>query len=674
MERIEIVKGPVSSLYGRNGFAGAINYVPKKAVFGDTFGSIEGTIGSDERYAARASVNVPLGNNLALRLAGGYDTFDGTVKNVLNPGNNVGGLESTAFAWDLQGKLMDDRLRFDLFGVYIDDTRENQPVIAFNNNCGRASLASVVGGRLVYIPHPLDPRPGFFCGEVPAFDPVAVDPRGVGNMREGWITGWNLSYDFDWATATFQGGFVALNQTVIADRDLTTDPRGSLYSIRRQLVPGAPVFAPAFPAPPVRTQFLRSFVGNGPDETEDWNLEFRLASKQDQRLRWMGGVSRYIHYFEQAITVGIDTTSGPVLPEFPTGSSNFIFLVPGTLRPFNGELVKVTNSYVMDLGNAAFGSVDFDITDKLTAGVQLRWDQMQRKQLNRATNPRARQWREDKYWTVRANLDYKFADGQMVYGSVAKGVLDGFFNGVFDNFAGRPVPLELQNYAPSTSWNYEIGAKTSWLDNRLQANVALFYIDYTDLQISSAPPAPLITAIVANAAKATSKGLELQLAAALTENLSAEIGYGYNKPTFGKGSVDSGLDRFCVAGLCDSNVEGKLLTRTSQHTLSASATWADDLVGDWSYFLRADVRYQSKQFTRSNNLQWIPGRTLVNARLGFLRGDNLEISLWGKNLFDKKFPSVAIAQPQFNDEFALFITNTATGERRTWGLTAKYSF
>ena len=79
----------------------------------------------------------------------------------------------------------------------------------------------------------------------------------------------------------------------------------------------------------------------------------------------------------------------------------------------------------------------------------------------------------------------------MVYASVAKGVIAGFFNGTTDAAAGgKAVPLELQNYRPSSNITYEAGLKANWLDRRLQANMAVYYITYKDLQITAAPPAP----------------------------------------------------------------------------------------------------------------------------------------------------------------------------------------
>jgi iron complex outermembrane receptor protein len=649
MERIEVVKGPQSALYGRNAFAGAINYVPKKASFDRVSGFVEGTIGTDEKYQARAGINVPLGSSLAARLSVGYDSFDGTIPNARTPGDNVNGNETKAISWDIQGKLT-EAFTFSQFGFWTDDQRENGAVVFFPNNCGFISAT--------------DRRSSFYCGELPAFDKVGVDPRSTGSNRKGVITGGELNYDFGFATATFLAGYVNLKQTLYSDRDFTTDGLGSLYDITRG----------SFFAPTLRQARLPTFVGNGPDKTEDWNLEFRVESAQDQRFRWLAGVSRYIHYKDDSTTFKVDTTS--LAPgEIPKGSI-FLLAFPQAVGPVvaGQPLPKIADSYFQDLGNAAFVAADFDLTDALTLGAEVRWDQEQRKRFNKLT--RDRQWREDKFWTFRFNADYKVTQDALVYASAAKGVIAGFFNGTVDAAAGNArVPLELQNYDPSTNWTYEIGAKTSWLDGRVTANVAAFYIKYKDLQIQSTPPAPLVTVLTLNTASANAKGFEAELNWRPIEPLTLTAGYGYTEPKYGKGTIDRGVDRYCGdRTLCTNQVGGSLLTRASKHTFSGSAQWEGSLTGDWTWFARADVRYQSKQFTRSINIQWIPGRTLVNARLGVSKGRDLEISIWGKNIFNKLYPTVAIAQPNFNDATSLFVTNTATADTRTLGITAKYNF
>jgi len=641
--RVEVVKGPQSALYGRNSFAGAINYVPAKASTEATDIAFEATVGNYERASGKASFNLPLGERAAVRLAAGYDTFDGTIRNTLDKNDNLQGYKTFAGSWDLLVRPT-ETLDLSWFGFYTDDKRENTGNFEFPNNCGRLSATN--------------PAPSFFCGPVPAIGYSGADARAIGNQRDGYIMGVEANWDVDFATITLMGALVDLTQELYGDNDRQLDGQGTLYGIARN--------SPFGPA--IRFQRLKSFVGNGPDKTKDKSADLRIESKSDQRFRWLVGTSYYEHRDDNTLTVGIDT-SPLAAGEFPRSG---VAAVPGVARPnpFPGTLL--TNQLRKDLAYAVYGAVDFDVTDQLTVGAELRHDDDDRTQINRASG--ARQARTDKYETMRFSIDYQVNPDVLLYASAAKGYLAGFFNGTFDSFAGQPIPLALQNYGPSTNWTYEAGAKTAWLDGRMTANVAAFYIRYTDLHITSTPPPPLITALTITAAKANSKGFEADVNLQATDNLSLNAGYGLAVPKFGQGTIDRGVDRFCGDGsLCTNNVGGKLLTRASKHTLTTSAMWQDTLTGDWSYYARADVRYQSKQFTRSNNLQWVPGRTLVNAKIA-VQNDNLELSLWGKNIFNKVYPVIAISQPTLASDFPVFITNVMTGDRRTLGATMKYRF
>jgi iron complex outermembrane receptor protein len=137
MERIEVVKGPVSALYGRNAFGGAINYVPRKAdPRKGVESTVEATVGSDSRYGVKGSVNLPISDTLAVRLAGGYDQWDGSIKN--NYGGKVGGFDATSAAWDIRWKPT-EALSIGQFGFYVDDTREQTAQYDYPNNCGQVA-------------------------------------------------------------------------------------------------------------------------------------------------------------------------------------------------------------------------------------------------------------------------------------------------------------------------------------------------------------------------------------------------------------------------------------------------------------------------------------------------------------------------------------------------------
>ena len=90
VDRVEVVKGPQSALYGRNAFNGAINFVPA-APTETFFSKVEATVGSDERYEGKLVVSGPLTDRIRGRFAASYNTFDGTYRNAAEPNDNLGG-------------------------------------------------------------------------------------------------------------------------------------------------------------------------------------------------------------------------------------------------------------------------------------------------------------------------------------------------------------------------------------------------------------------------------------------------------------------------------------------------------------------------------------------------------------------------------------------------------
>ena len=654
MERIEVVKGPVSALYGRNAFGGAINYVPTKASADQVKGRAEATFGSDKRYGVRGTINLPISDTLAVRLAAGYDEWDGSIKNVY--GGNIGGYKSTAAAWDIQWNPT-DALSIDQFGFYVDDTREQQAQFSYDNNCGRIAGTT---------------RPSFYCGALIETDKIAVDPRSEGSSRKGVVAGWNAAYKFDTVTASFLGGFTDLVQTFVVDRDYSTDPRGLLYQLYTSRLGAASGMAP------VGTAYGKFFLGGGPDTTRDWNFELRLASNTEDALQWSVGASYYKHYLGRLNRAGLDSSTFPA-GVFPW--SVYVAFLPGLYIPYTGgELPQFSRDNIRDEAPAGYFTVDYSINDKLTVGADVRYDQEKRKLTNNVTL--SVQEREDKYWTWRGNVDYKLDDGKMLYASIAKGVIAGFFNGTVDTAAGnRPVPVELQNYKPSTNITYELGAKTDWLDRRMTVNAALFYIKYKDLQITAAPPPPLVTALTTNAAGATAKGFEVAVDGRIGEHVTAGVGFAYTDPKYDKGTVDLSNVRYCGDGtLCNTDVGGNQLTRASKNTANVYLQYEGALAADWTWYVRGDARYQSKQYPRSLDLEWYDGYTLGNARLGFSKGEHLDISLWVRNITDELYIGTGITQPNSNPSpvqfsgLPDFVPNSLMGERRSYGLTAAYRF
>nr|WP_255399729.1 TonB-dependent receptor [Oceanicoccus sp. KOV_DT_Chl] len=186
------------------------------------------------------------------------------------------------------------------------------------------------------------------------------------------------------------------------------------------------------------------------------------------------------------------------------------------------------------------------------------------------------------------------------------------------------------SYDPEYATNYEMGAKTQWLDRRLQLNLSVFSTDYDDLQtdqlVDNDLGAPAI--ITTNADEATSQGVELEVIALVAEGLTISGTYGY---------LDTEItgDLFVEDGI---NLKGNSLRRSADNTASLAIQYEWSLSSGATVNARADYRYQDSYFFENENeaITEIDSQYSVDAALRYVTvSDKWEIKLWGKNLTDE---------------------------------------
>lgn len=682
VSRIEVVKGPQSALYGRNAFNGAINYVPA-APSRDFYARVEGTVGTDERYEAKLILSGPLSATFSGRLAASYNEFDGSWENAAERGNNLGGYETKSVSGTLEWQPTEE-FTARLFGFYTDDYREQgSAYFASGNNCGPP-------GR------PLSA----VCGEIPVRDTLAINPFTEGLYRDVVLTALDLEYDFGVVRLRSETARYDASVDVFTDYDL--NGTGSTYDIIRTadvaaLAANPTIIATAamlgitptqlafVSAPALRRQAVPQYNGQGIGDTETFSQELRLESRGDGPLQWALGAFYYKNDYNAAVGVAWD---GRVLNpgEIPRDALGGFTLTPGVVSTTPRNVYITGDNIRKDVQKALFASFEWDFAERFTIGAELRRDKEDRQQYNRLIGPSSLQRADFSYTTWRGHFDYALSAQQKFYASAAKGVISGYFNSTFDAVARAPVPVELQSYDPAQNKTYELGWKAEWLDRRLATEVALFYIDYTGIQINATPPPPLVTNLIQNLGKAEARGIEISANFAITDRWRIGGTYGYSPTEFGKNTPEPGVARYCggaqglALGFCPSvvfrgqtlpNVEGQSLPRAPELTASAYTAFEIPLASEWEFFGRADVSYTGKAYTLTWNLAEIPARTLANMRVGVRKGP-LDVAVWGRNVFDEKYVSAVIFQPNFAT--AQFLPNVSQGERATFGLTVSYGF
>lgn len=698
IERLEIVKGPQTALYGRNAFAGAINFVTRKPT-DDYQLKVEGTVGNKKRYGAKASVSGPIiEGKLRGLLAAGFDKFDGSWKNNhplanadgANTKGRVGGYDKKSLLVSLNAQPI-EAIEID-FSYSLSDLDNEGPA---NYQMGATGIFSSFNGLncspRTFPGSPLQNR--LWCGEIPVFPVIqpgetrppgiVVDPRVFSQRGESEIISAKINYEI------IEGLNIAylFGRTSTDVQSRGSSPRDPTRGVQP---PQAAAFVPLIG--------LTNFDSQPNGALSSWSHEFRVDYQQADS-------------FLSRVLVG--ASQSRAFDDFR--------LIGEFVRPVSLEepIIRTTvnNQSRKDKVTGVFGLVQVKPIDRLTAQAEVRYTKEDLDFFGRQVTPGSTFVigsvnppdsnapvtfgvnRKVDYVTPRFTVDYAITDENLAYATVGKGVRSGGFN-----IPGLDPDQDL--YLPETNWTYEIGVKNTFLDGRLRANAALFYIDWKDLQVTVArnfpnsgrrfgidcfvgagngqclPPLPGVppTTAVGNQGSAKVKGIELDGAFALTEAFTINYAASYQSSKYGPGLARRFAENeYCDGVVCpltirDANARAINVPDLDGNQVERQPAWKLALGGQYDLALaawdselsfRADVTYQSKQYVDEMNIGWTPARTLVDGSITFTRGW-FQAKLWGKNIFDEKYAtaSLFIATGRGTIAYLPF-----PGERRTFGLT-----
>jgi len=301
---------------------------------------------------------------------------------------------------------------------------------------------------------------------------------------------------------------------------------------------------------------------------------------------------------------------------------------------------------------ALYGQLETALSDEwtLTTGLRLeRWDADYSDSESVKSNP------DENLWGGRVALEYLLNDDTILYGLVSRGYKAGGFN------SNGTLPAELRVYDTEYMWNYELGMKGSWLDNRLTGQLAFFYQQREDVQIkgsrlvSRADGSTEFIDYTANSAKGTNYGVELEGRYLATDNLTL----------------------FGAVGLLETELEengasydGREQAHAPEYQLLLGARY--DYGNGW--YTRIELEAKDEFYLSDRHNEQTEAYELINARIGYRR-DNWEVSLWAKNLTDEDY--IVRGFGSFgNDPRNGYITEPyyQFGAPRQIGITAKLDF
>lgn len=635
LARVEVVKGPQSALYGRNTYAGAINFITKGA--SDEFElSLQGRAGNNDTYEVSGGITGPITDTLGFRLSGRYYEYGGEFTNTVT--NELVGQEETLSVSGSLDWAPTSNFTSRLTVTYNEDDDGPLPLFlqpATENNCapGYRSLGSfriVPGFEGVPFPRTFsDNNNQYFCGVI---EPGQValntgpDADGVPNTIDGIPSGGlnffaNSDYYAPQDGTAFDG--IEREQTLIFWNNTLNFGDGyelrALYGYRsedeRQGFDSDHSSVNWFLAPPFVG--VESFFANtNRDDTRDYSLEVKLLSPQDRRFRWAGGF--YYYDFE--------------VDEFDLTFAS----------PKNGVYDKtrtITNA-------AIFGLVEYDITENLSVTLEGRLSEEEKTD---SDSPIA----EVNYdsFTPRVTVDYDLPNGGTVYGVFAQGVKPGGLNGA------EGAEIGFATYDQEESDNFELGLKLPLLDNRFTFTGAAFFTDATNVQLTTAigTPTGALTSIATNQGAAEILGIELDVNGSFNDYFSGGASYAWTDATFtdgcdpdewtltsGGGLLTDAANRtgtdftadFPGAGPATCDISGNRLPFTSEHQASGFVRFDTPSFMDTDFFATANVTYESSKFVQVHNRAETGAATLVGARFGW-ETDTWTFAFYGTNLTDE---------------------------------------
>ena len=660
IDRVEIVKGPVSTLYGHNGFAGAINYVTKRP--GDDYtGRASATVGNDGQLRFIGSVSGPVAPGiLSLGIAGGYEKYDGGYKDKVN------GLEAGGY------KKKDVRASFSLTptdsvslygGLYYGkDHFDTVALVYAIDNCGPLT-GSVTLGESPF---------SQYCGRL-KFQPLEVSPvkpaaGAAGNDREVYSGSLHLDVDLGFATASAIGGYNKVTQQRFED---FIGRRTNLRFALTPVLPGS-------------SQVSAAELFGGDSNNKDHSVELRLTSKQDQRFRWALGGYYYKNKFTTSTLIGVDKSGVPV-GQAIGGTGGLFATAAGQFSTTNLTLVNGT-----DEQKSVFASTDIDLFENLTLNGEIRYTDQKKSQdilrnafvanTVRPFGPARRD--KDNFVNYRVSARYKLSQDVTAYASVASGTKAFGFNSRATAFPGEI------SFGPEYATAYEVGAKAS-IARELSLDLAVFQIDTRNLQAAVPSSDPKNTGTVTqNLGGTRAQGFEASANISPAPWLRFNFGVGYVDAKFRGGARDFGSAFSCAAipscapriGTTTNvnggvvrfvDLDGLKVQRVSPWTVSLGTTLKGDFTEDLSWSAHADFRLEDSQFMAANNYSFWGDRTLVNLRAG-IEYQRFSLTAFVDNLTKNRTVESASGNTRLNDFQANPVGFLPIPRR--FGLTAGYEF
>jgi len=556
VERVEVLRGPQGTVFGRNATGGLINIITPDPSF-DARGSLSGRLGflrnNSMDYDIRGYATGGLSDTLAMDISGVYRKTEDYMLDLVR-GGKLGGIEVV----NVRSKLLwqpSDNARIVLMGEITDQNSTTNATQPLNDNTAGRRFAGVIL-------------------------PTGPWQTSVDSLPQLDFRRYNLAL-----RTKFELGAVNLETTSGYMHNKTLQSTDSDAS----------------------NILLGIVSATEPDiTTESFSQEIRLLSANPGRFQWLLG----------AYGFWLDASAGIRITSRPGG--------PGTTQTstlLSPELA--TESY------SGFGEGTYEIVDKLflTGGLRYTWEKRKFTQVVNGNNLFGETSQSFDRVTYRIALRYEFADDANVYASYGTG----YKSGVYNYTSTTPTAV-----APETIDSFEVGIKAdplSWL----RTNLSLYYYDYQNLQVLARAPTGN-TFILQNAASAEVYGGELELTAAVTDDLIIRASGAFTHADYKDFPLAQGFIPLPTGGNTpvSEDASGNQMTRSPRTSFNLGFNWGRD-IGSGRIGVSGNFYHSSRvYFDFANRFSQKP-YSLLSGELSWTAPDeNLRFTLWATNLTNEK--------------------------------------
>lgn len=638
VDRLEVLRGPQGTLYGRNATGGSVNIITKKPT-DIVEGYTDFTIGNYNEQRVRGVVNVPLTDNLYARVTMMTESHDGYIKNLYESGRDVDDKDSQSGRAQL---------------LYVNDAGDELLLRGYFSKNGGAGPGSQYLGTDIstengypsnYLVGVSDAGAGaavladaYNLVTTPSGESILPFPNDLHEIRKNapeFVDTLIQGMDFD-ATVSLSDDLLlkAITSYQTNENEIFVDADGSELAVETR---------------------------HRQNSAEQYSQEINLISQTDDPFQWILGA----YYYHEELTERFETMVPTGLVPLDVDLGEDAVAGGGGIRQLRMASHEVDST-------ALFAQLSYELTDQWSVTGGLRYTRDEKEQtretggqvdlvnnvrfLSGELGPEGADTGKTSFTepSYRVSTDYQLSKTNLVFASYAHGYKSGGydFNGGASDENGDQVP-----YNPEFVDAYEIGSKNTFFDNTVMLNLTAFYYDYQDLQVFRLTGDGPLTD---NAAQSTITGVEVEYKYQPSEDFKVDGSVGYLDATYDEYSID----------IPPTDFSGNRLNYAPEWTAHTGIEYTKT-IGDAYLTTRLDWSYRSDTyFDRGNtDLDKQEAFSLFNARIRY-DAETYYMDLWAKNLADKDY----VVGQLINPPFSCGCRTVNVGAPRTVGITVGARF